>query len=238
MSNSENPFKIHRDLLSHIVSIRDDSVAQFNKHFKEKPSDDMIIDLLDGWEIRADENVVLRKQRLARKRFGDLECHHITLSFDKKQLKESQLTQAPTGDRESLHLFNHWKIKESMLDFIHNFQTTNYKWAIDPVGVCEFNTKSGFNPHIHIIARKNYGDCSVKTASQIQQLLRRKYVENKKNNARFGIYSVHVKKLPINKGEDYVNGLKQDSKLNDVKKDERYRKEYGYAPLYYLFDLA
>lgn len=207
--SSDNPFKIHRDLLSHIVSLRDETEGQYNKHFKDKPSDDMIIDLLDDWEIRADENVVLRKQRLARKRFGDLECHHITLSFDK---------QIYVRGWNAITDYNHFKIKEGMLDFISNFKLTNYKWAIDPVGVCEFNTKSGFNPHIHIIARKNYGDCSVKTASQIQQLLRRKYVENKKNKARFGIYSVHVKKLPINKGEDYVNGLKQDSKLDDVKK--------------------
>ena len=139
-AKDENPFRIHRDLLSHIMSLRDETTGQFNRHFKERPTDAMLIDLLDDMEIRADEAVILRKQRLARKRYGDLECHHITVSFDKRLINNIQP--------------NHEKVKDSMMDFIHSFRTTNYKWSVDPIAVCEFNTKSGWNPHIHIIAKK------------------------------------------------------------------------------------
>jgi hypothetical protein len=216
------------------MSLRDETEGQFNKHFKEQPTDAMLIDYLDNLEIKCDEAVVLRKQRLARKRYGDLECNHITLSFDKR-LYDEKITIDTTATYFKTE--NHQKIKESMLDFFHNFRMTNYKWAIDPVAVCEFNSENGFNPHVHIIARKNYVDNIVKSPSQVQQALKRKYVDNEKNKARFGIYSVHVKKLPISKGEDYVNGLKQDTKLADVEKDKIYRKKHGYDELYYLFDI-
>ncbi len=220
-TKDENPFRTHRDLLSHIMSLRDDTPGQFNRHFNERPTDAILIDYLDDMEIRADEAVVLRKQRLARKRYGDLECYHITISFDKKT--------RPDGT------FNHQKVKECMMSFMSSFERTNYKWSVDPIAVCEFYTESGFNPHIHMIVKKNYLDSSVKTPSQIQQLLRRKYIENKNNKPVYGIYSVNVKKLPLNKGENYVNGLKQDSKLDNVEKDKKYRQVYGYGGLYSLF---
>lgn len=220
-ANDDNPFRTHRHLLSHIMSLRDEtsSDGQFNRHFKEKPTEAMIIDHLDLMEIRADESVVLRKQRLARKRYGDLECYHITLSFDKKPLEDD---------------YNHYKVKECMMSFLSNFQGTNYKWSIDPIAVCEFHTDSGFNPHIHMIIKKNYENNTVKTPSQIQQVLRRKYILNKALQPVCGIYSINVKKLPISKGEDYVNGLKQDGKLDNVEKDKRYRQRRGYKDLYYV----
>ena len=61
--------------------------------------------------------------------------------------------------------------------------------------------------------------------------------QNAKNRDRFRAYSINVTKLPINKGEDYVSGLKKDTKLEYVEKDKQYRKEHGYDGLYYLFDL-
>lgn len=215
----DNPFRIHRDALSQIIARFDPECLEgWNRHFKEKPTDTQLIDYLDINEIKCDENTVLRKQRLAKKRYGDLEAFNITVGFDKHIGEDLEI--------------NHDKLKKSILRFLGDFQNTKYKWALDPVAVCEFYSDVGWNPHVHILCKKNY-ECTIKTASAIQQALHRKYVKGNKHT----VYRIYVSKLPITKGQDYVEGFKQDSKQEYLIKDKEYRSKHGYTNIYHLFDL-
>lgn len=234
-SNDDNPFRAYRDYLSQLIARFDPEKPNgWNMFFDNKPTDAQIIDWLDINEIKCDNNSILRKQRLARKKHGELECYLITFSFDK--CLEPNKENVKNLTLNDIH--NHSRIKQNMMKLLDTFRNTNYKWCNDPVAVCEFNTKTGFNPHIHIVCKKNY-ESSMK-CSGIQQGLRRKFKPehikySSKSKCNYEIYNVNVIKIPVSAGEDYVNGLKQDNKQEYLDKDKLYREEFGYDHLYSLY---
>lgn len=230
-NNDDNPFRVHRGLLEHCISRYDPEASGWNAFFEKKPSTAQLIDWLDINEIKCDNNTILRKQRLTRKKHGSLECYLITLSFDKC----GKMLNGGFGNGELV--YDNIRIRENMMKALDTFRNVEYKWSIDPIAVCEFNTKTGFNPHIHIVCKKNY-ESSMK-CSGIQQACQRKFqkeYKGRKNKVNYEIYNVNVRQLPVTAGEDYVNGLKQDNKQEYLDKDKRYREEFGYDNLYYLFD--
>ena len=241
INDQDNPFDLHRDLLTHIMSLRNDSAPEgwYNHSFKDRPTGEQLEHFIDMLHIKCEHNKTLTKARIRHKTnqylYDDDEAVFITLNMDKMKLNpQPGLADEPFGP------YNHAKIKDCMMKCMDTFREANYKWCIEPVAVCEFYSKSGeLNPHIHIICKKDLSSKS--TISAIRQGLQRKYqhsYKGKPNKKNFGCYNVHSKILALTHGENYVHGFKEESKLQDVSKDIKYRSNFKYQDLYILYDAA
>lgn len=228
-----NPFYVHRELLEHCCSRFDASLPdRWNIHFPDKPTYAELTRYLDELEVKTDLSLFARKKRLEQVANGDVMCYFITISFDKMILDNN------TGNADiPFGAYNHDKLKKVMYQVMEAFRNAEYTWGEEPVACCEFYSKSGFNPHIHIIVKKNYK--STMKRSTIQQGLQRKFQKEyngKKNKNNYDCYNVNVLNRPVQAGENYVSGLKQDSKLDDVALDKKYRENFNYKELYYLYE--
>lgn len=237
---NENPFDIHRELISHIITLRNDTAPNgwFNHNFKDRPSGSEVEHYVDMLHVKCELQETLKNARLRNKYNmyvdGDEEGFFITFSMDKAEFdKNIGKADEPFGP------FNHSKIKDCMMKVLDSFRDADYKWCSEPIACCEFYSTSGFNPHIHIICKRNVNSKS--TPATIRQGLQRKFqkeYQGKPNKKNFGCYNVNMKKLAFTHGENYVNGFKTErqDKLAHVKEDEVYRNNYNYAELYTLYD--
>ena len=112
------------------------------------------------------------------------------------------------------------KAVEIQLDVIEKIKKANYKCFSNVSHKFEYYTKTGFNPHIHIVLDKNKSD------GQISQLIRRKLKDNPE------IYRVHVCTLHRQAHDAYMQGDKTDEKHEFVKKDEVFREIHQIQDIY------
>lgn len=97
------------------------------------------------------------------------------------------------------------------LERVRSFQQTRWKWGNNRIQRFEFYSKEGYNPHLHMFI------WTTKKKSQIiKELAKKTKLAPNFIDVRDGRYSVHF---------SYVNGEKQSSKEEYMKKDDEVRSE-------------
>lgn len=105
-------------------------------------------------------------------------------------------------------------------EVIEKIKKANYKCFSNVSHKFEYYTKTGFNPHIHIVLDKNKSD------GQISQLIRRKLKDNPE------VYRVHVSTLHYQAHHDYIQGKKTEEKHEFLEKDEVFREIHQIQDIY------
>jgi hypothetical protein len=112
------------------------------------------------------------------------------------------------------------KAVEIQFDVIEKIKKANYKCFSNVSHKFEYYTKTGFNPHIHIVLDKNKSD------GQVSQLIRRKLKDVPE------VYRVHVSTLHYQAHHAYIQGIKTDEKHEFVQKDEVFREIHQIQEIY------
>jgi len=159
-------------------------------------SEDRIL-WITNWLTRIKENEIHRenmfKEELKALKPEIVKCQLITISID-KHLSENDAV-----------------IKQ--YDIIQRIKDANYKDLQSVRYTFEYFSKTGFNPHIHIVCDK------IKSNGQIAQLIRRKLKKVPE------VYNIDVLALDFESADNYIRGLKKDDKMDDVDKDIEFRKD-------------
>jgi hypothetical protein len=205
----DDPLHKREGLIDLLATRQSNKDGWFNPCFENEPTNTDIMIML----MKIDANCERNKQRIDNqynqvKNGGDM-CCLATLSLDQKISVNSVL--------------------QSITDIIETLQTTQYKWYCDPILRAEFFTgkENKWNPHIHILNRRSIENGVA--PSVIKQALKKKLKDEKYN-----IYRFDAQPRPLEAGEQYISGIKRDTKQENVKKDEEFRKNHGISDIIYL----
>lgn len=114
------------------------------------------------------------------------------------------------------------KIQDKIITMIRQ---AKYKCMGETRYVFEYYAKSGWNPHIHMVCDKN------KTDGQLAQLIRRKLIKISE------AYNIDVLTLDKNAADNYIEGNKQEDKMEDVKRDQKFREQHNIDEIGYILSV-
>lgn len=178
----------------------------WNENFEKEPTRDEVIQYLMNIDAKIMKEEQRRKNQFNRIITGDTMCCLATISIDQKYVQVVDL------------------IKE----IIYVLRNSKYRWYNEPIARAEFFSDDGkWNPHIHILNKRGL-DNGV-APSVIKQALVKKFKGNK-----YQVYNVHATARSLTAGEDYINGVKKTTKMENVKKDKEYRESNNIDEIYYL----
>ena len=123
------------------------------------------------------------------------------------------------------------QVPKLIKDIVALLKRTKWQWEDEFVARAEFfsGEDGQWQPHIHILNKRNL--LHGVPPSKIKQALEKKLLGDK-----YQVYRVQCCARPFGAGENYINGLKKESKLENVEKDAQYRKEHNIDEIYYLTD--
>lgn len=118
----------------------------------------------------------------------------------------------------------------AMTVLLQAIKETNYEKTFDdPKARCEFYSKNGYNPHIHMFTFQRRPD------SAVAQAIRKKIASVFKTYAKCPVYRVEVTNATGNSQLDYINGIKADEEKDEyMKQDDAFRQKYEMEETYNL----
>lgn len=177
----------------------------YNLSFKEKPTRPQVIEYLMAMDVKNQKNDQIQKNKYDFVKTGEIMCCIATLSIDQ----------------------NYKQVPKLIGEIISELRRAKYKWYCRPIATCEFfsGENGKYNPHIHIINKRDINNGVA--PSVIKQALTKKF-----KNAKYQVYNVDARAIPITAGENYIMGCKKEIKLDNCKKDKDYR-ESNYLKEFY-----
>ena len=197
--------------------------TKWNDIFQKQPTEAEVNEYLNLLMLKTENAERIKKTDMIQQKNGGNDAVLLTMSLDK------EYKQIP-------RLIN---------DIYATLRKSNYKWLDSGIATCEFYSSNGWNPHIHIVWQRK-AETTIQPKEMKKTLynkfLYKKYGTKKveidpAKKAKYQIYNLDFKLLPYESGVDYVSQVKQESKLENCKKDTIYRLENGLRHIEYLDEI-
>jgi len=178
--------------------------AEFFADMSSNLNDENRSELIANWLEKIEGNRIHREKSLK-------------MFFNPEQVKMQLIT---ISIDKALSEMDAIKIQDKIIRMIRQ---AKYKCMGDTRFVFEYYAKSGWNPHIHMVCDKH------KTDGQLAQLIRRKLKYNVPE-----AYNIDVLTLDKIAADNYIEGNKQDDKMEDVKRDQKFREQHNIDEIGYI----